>query len=110
MARQIDSGGIKDDTYVVSEGLSVADSSKVDDDGEGESDAPAVFLCGKCRLPFGDSLSWAGSDDLHNQILLKRTFCPHVVPESTDRITLTLTINTSRSALLADRKETVRLQ
>ncbi|KAK2823395.1 hypothetical protein Q7C36_019995 [Tachysurus vachellii] len=72
MARQIDSGGIKDDTYVVSEGLSVADSSKVDDDGEGESDAPAVFLCGKCRLPFGDSLSWAGSDDLHNQILLKR--------------------------------------
>ncbi|XP_026993395.1 protein Mis18-alpha [Tachysurus fulvidraco] len=72
MARQIGSGDIKDDTYVVSEGLSVADSSKVDDDGEGESDAPAVFLCGKCRLPFGDSLSWAGSDDLHNQILLKR--------------------------------------
>ncbi|MCJ8742449.1 hypothetical protein PDJAM_G00082120 [Pangasius djambal] len=73
MARQVDHAGHKDDTYVVSEGLSVADSSsKVEDDGEGDSDAPAIFLCGKCRLPFGDSLSWAGSDDEQNQILLKR--------------------------------------
>ncbi|MCI4388215.1 hypothetical protein PGIGA_G00082990 [Pangasianodon gigas] len=73
MARQIDHAGHKDDTYVVSEGLSAADSSsKVEDDGEGDSDAPAIFLCGKCRLPFGDSLSWAGSDDEQNQILLKR--------------------------------------
>lgn len=72
MAQQIDYVGHKDDTYVISEGLSVADSSsKVEDDGEGDSDAPAIFLCGKCRLPFGDSLSWAGSDDQQNQILLK---------------------------------------
>uniref|UniRef100_A0A8C9R5J8 Protein Mis18-alpha n=1 Tax=Scleropages formosus TaxID=113540 RepID=A0A8C9R5J8_SCLFO len=41
--------------------------------GESESDAPAVFQCGTCRLPVGDSLSWAGSEEEHNQILLSRT-------------------------------------
>ncbi|XP_060765688.1 protein Mis18-alpha [Neoarius graeffei] len=70
------------DTYVVSEGLSVVDSSsKVEDDGGG--DAPAVFLCGKCRLPFGDSLSWAGSDDEQNQILLKRANANIVIGKET---------------------------
>ncbi|KAM6985166.1 protein Mis18-alpha [Aplochiton taeniatus] len=31
-----------------------------------------VFLCGKCKLPVGDSLSWAGSEDKQNQVMLKR--------------------------------------
>lgn len=75
MARRIDHAGAKDDTYVISDGLSLADSNSKVEDGEGEADndAPAIFLCGKCRLPFGDSLSWAGSDDEQNLILLKRT-------------------------------------
>lgn len=56
-------------TYSVCE--SSADSrSRVEEDGE--SDGPAVFMCGKCKLPIGDSLSWAGSDDENNQIMLKR--------------------------------------
>uniref|UniRef100_A0A3B1JFD4 Protein yippee-like n=1 Tax=Astyanax mexicanus TaxID=7994 RepID=A0A3B1JFD4_ASTMX len=38
---------------------------------DGDGDAPAVFLCGKCRRPVGDSLSWAGSDEQLNQIMLK---------------------------------------
>ncbi len=45
-------------------------SSRVEEDGE--SDGPAVFMCGKCKLPIGDSLSWAGSDDEQNQVMLKR--------------------------------------
>ncbi|XP_059395410.1 protein Mis18-alpha-like isoform X2 [Carassius carassius] len=49
---------------------SAADSSRVEKDGE--SDGPAVFMCGKCKLPVGNSLSWAGSDDQQNQIMLKR--------------------------------------
>lgn len=40
---------------------------------EGE-DGPVVFVCGKCKLPVGDSLSWDGSEDSHNQIRLKRKF------------------------------------
>lgn len=56
-------------TYSVCE--SAADSSsRVEEDGE--SDGPAVFMCGKCKLPIGDSLSWAGSDDEQNQVMLKR--------------------------------------
>ncbi|XP_056127486.1 protein Mis18-alpha isoform X1 [Rhinichthys klamathensis goyatoka] len=56
-------------TYSVCE--SAADSSnRVEEDGE--IDGPAVFMCGKCKLPIGDSLSWAGSDDEQNQIMLKR--------------------------------------
>lgn len=73
MARLIDHACHKDDTYTVSEGLPVDSSGKMEDEGEIDSEAPVVFLCGKCRLPFGDSLSWAGSDDEQNQILLKRT-------------------------------------
>ncbi|KAJ7997598.1 hypothetical protein DPEC_G00230670 [Dallia pectoralis] len=37
-----------------------------------DTDAPVVFLCGRCKLPLGDSLSWAGSEDEHNHIYLKR--------------------------------------
>lgn len=36
-----------------------------------ESDTPVVFFCAKCRLPVGDSLSWAGTDELQNHILLR---------------------------------------
>ncbi|XP_076874447.1 protein Mis18-alpha [Brachyhypopomus gauderio] len=61
----------RDETYIVSESSSVfGGTGGVGDDGEG--DAPAVFMCGKCRRPVGDSLSWAGSDDRRNEILLKR--------------------------------------
>ncbi|XP_007555557.2 protein Mis18-alpha [Poecilia formosa] len=43
-----------------------ADKDVEDDDG------PVVFICGKCRLPIGDSMSWDGSEDDQNQIKLKR--------------------------------------
>ncbi|XP_008276105.1 protein Mis18-alpha [Stegastes partitus] len=42
---------------------------EVDEDGD---DNPVVFICAKCRLPVGDSLSWDGSEDGQNQIRLKR--------------------------------------
>ncbi|XP_029303214.1 protein Mis18-alpha [Cottoperca gobio] len=35
-------------------------------------DGPVVFICGKCKLPVGDSMSWDGSEDGQNQIRLKR--------------------------------------
>uniref|UniRef100_A0A3Q2V783 Protein Mis18-alpha n=1 Tax=Haplochromis burtoni TaxID=8153 RepID=A0A3Q2V783_HAPBU len=35
-------------------------------------DGPVVFICAKCKLPVGDSLSWDGSEDDLNQIRLKR--------------------------------------
>lgn len=41
------------------------------EDGDGE-DGPVVFICGKCKLPVGDSMSWDGSEDGQNQIRLKR--------------------------------------
>lgn len=56
-------------TYSVCE--SAADSSNRAGE-EAEADGAAVFMCGKCKLPIGDSLSWAGSDDERNQIMLKR--------------------------------------
>ncbi|KAL0994913.1 hypothetical protein UPYG_G00129220 [Umbra pygmaea] len=37
-----------------------------------DSNEQVVFLCGSCRLPVGDSQSWAGSDEEQNQIILKR--------------------------------------
>lgn len=40
-----------------------------DEDGD---DGPVVFICGKCKLPVGDSLSWDGIEDSQNQIRLKR--------------------------------------
>ncbi|XP_054611479.1 protein Mis18-alpha-like [Dunckerocampus dactyliophorus] len=39
---------------------------------EEDDDEPVVFICGKCRLPVGDSMSWDGSEDGQNQIRLKR--------------------------------------
>uniref|UniRef100_A0A9J8D2G3 Protein Mis18-alpha n=1 Tax=Cyprinus carpio carpio TaxID=630221 RepID=A0A9J8D2G3_CYPCA len=57
-------------TYSVCESAADSSSSRVEEDAE--SDGPAVFMCGKCKLPIGDSLSWAGSDDEQNQIMLKR--------------------------------------
>ncbi|AWO99756.1 putative protein Mis18-alpha isoform 2 [Scophthalmus maximus] len=39
---------------------------------EEEDDGPVVFICGKCKLPVGDSLSWDGCEDGQNQIRLKR--------------------------------------
>ncbi|KAK6317624.1 hypothetical protein J4Q44_G00130240 [Coregonus suidteri] len=48
------------------------DNSKQGTLEDDDSDAPVVFLCGSCKLPVGDSLSWAGSEDEQNQILLKR--------------------------------------
>uniref|UniRef100_A0A3P9DE96 Protein Mis18-alpha n=1 Tax=Maylandia zebra TaxID=106582 RepID=A0A3P9DE96_9CICH len=39
---------------------------------ENGDDGPVVFICAKCKLPVGDSLSWDGSEDDLNQIRLKR--------------------------------------
>ncbi|XP_029956414.1 protein Mis18-alpha [Salarias fasciatus] len=39
---------------------------------EEEEDGPVVFICGKCRMIVGDSLSWDGSEESLNQIRLKR--------------------------------------
>lgn len=43
-----------------------------DEDSRTADDGPVVFICGKCQLPVGDSLSWDGSEDDDNQIRLKR--------------------------------------
>ncbi len=42
------------------------------EEDEDSDDGPVVFICGKCKLPVGDSLSWDGSEDDQNQIRLKR--------------------------------------
>ncbi|XP_069002424.1 protein Mis18-alpha [Embiotoca jacksoni] len=39
---------------------------------EDSDDRPAIFICGKCKLIVGDSVSWSGSEDGLNQIKLKR--------------------------------------
>lgn len=44
---------------------------QTDEHGDGD-DEPVVFICGKCKLPVGDSMSWDGSEDNENQIRLKR--------------------------------------
>ncbi|XP_024921520.1 protein Mis18-alpha isoform X2 [Cynoglossus semilaevis] len=36
-----------------------------------DTDGHVVFICGKCKLPVGDSMSWDGSEDEQNQIRLK---------------------------------------
>lgn len=41
---------------------------------EDGGDGPVVFICTKCKVPIGDSLSWDGSEDDLNQIRLKRKF------------------------------------
>lgn len=42
------------------------------EEDEDSDDGPVVFICGKCKLPVGDSVSWDGSEDGQNQIRLKR--------------------------------------
>ncbi|KAM8898022.1 protein Mis18-alpha [Spinachia spinachia] len=51
--------------------------------GEAEEDGPVVFICGKCKLPVGDSMSWDGSEDGQNQIRLKRVTDNVVVGQDT---------------------------
>ncbi|XP_068457098.1 protein Mis18-alpha [Clinocottus analis] len=50
---------------------------------EDEEDGPVVFICGKCKLVVGDSMSWDGSEDSQNQIRLKRVTDNVVVGEDT---------------------------
>ncbi|XP_036975328.1 protein Mis18-alpha isoform X2 [Acanthopagrus latus] len=45
---------------------------EVEDEDEDVDDGPVVFICGKCKLPVGDSMSWDGGEDGQNQIRLKR--------------------------------------
>ncbi|XP_074466724.1 protein Mis18-alpha [Sebastes fasciatus] len=56
-----------------------------EEEDEEEEDGPVVFICGKCRLPVGDSLSWDGSEDGQNQIRLKRVTDNVVLGEDTRR-------------------------
>ncbi|KAF3840757.1 hypothetical protein F7725_006619 [Dissostichus mawsoni] len=51
---------------------STAVEEKLFGHSEEEDDGPVVFICGKCKLPVGDSMSWDGSEDGQNQIRLKR--------------------------------------
>lgn len=44
------------------------------EEDEDSDDGPVVFICAKCKLPVGDSMSWDGSEDGQNQIRLKRKF------------------------------------
>ncbi|KAM3601558.1 uncharacterized protein V6R79_014845 [Siganus canaliculatus] len=44
----------------------------LEEEEEDGDDGPVVFICAKCKLPIGDSLSWDGSEDDQNQIRLKR--------------------------------------
>uniref|UniRef100_A0A8C6SP97 Protein Mis18-alpha n=1 Tax=Neogobius melanostomus TaxID=47308 RepID=A0A8C6SP97_9GOBI len=47
------------------------------EEAEDMEDGPVVFICGKCKLLVGDSLSWDGTEDSH-QIRLKK-ITEHVV-------------------------------
>ncbi|XP_068187935.1 protein Mis18-alpha [Antennarius striatus] len=47
-------------------------SGQAEEDEEDVDDRPAVFICGKCKLPIGDTMSWDGSEDGQNQIRLKQ--------------------------------------
>lgn len=64
-----------DSTFETSSTDSTAVEEKLFGDVEEEEngdDGPVVFICGKCKLPVGDSLSWDGSEGGQNQIRLKR--------------------------------------
>lgn len=63
-----------DRTFEVSSVDSTAVEEKLFGQAEEEEcdDGPVVFVCGKCKLPVGDSMSWDGSEDGQNQIRLKR--------------------------------------
>ncbi|KAM7398094.1 hypothetical protein PAMA_006121 [Pampus argenteus] len=54
-----------------------------DEDSREADDGPVVFICGKCKLPVGDSMSWDGSEDDQNQIRLKRVTDNVIVGEDT---------------------------
>lgn len=41
------------------------------EEDEDSEDGPVVFICGMCKIPVGDSLSWDGSEVGQNQIRLK---------------------------------------
>ncbi|XP_068601103.1 protein Mis18-alpha [Brachionichthys hirsutus] len=43
-----------------------------EEEEEDVDDGLVVFICGKCKLPVGDTMSWDGSEDGENQIRLKR--------------------------------------
>ncbi|KAI9542354.1 hypothetical protein NQZ68_020701 [Dissostichus eleginoides] len=62
---------------------STAVEEKLFGHSEEEDDGPVVFICGKCKLPVGDSMSWDGSEDGQNQIKLKRVTDNVVVGEDT---------------------------
>ncbi|KAL3042951.1 hypothetical protein OYC64_020798 [Pagothenia borchgrevinki] len=63
---------------------STAVEEKLFGHSEEEDDGPVVFICGKCKLPVGDSMSWDGSEeDGQNQIRLKRVTDNVVVGEDT---------------------------
>lgn len=58
---------------------STAVEEKLFGHSEEEDDGPVVFICGKCKLPVGDSMSWDGSEaseeeEGHHQIRLKREY------------------------------------
>ncbi|XP_070839460.1 protein Mis18-alpha [Chaetodon trifascialis] len=57
---------ISDSTAVEGKTFGQAEEEEDSDDG------PLVFICAKCKLPVGDSLSWDGTEDGQNQIRLKR--------------------------------------
>ncbi|XP_072301613.1 protein Mis18-alpha [Eucyclogobius newberryi] len=63
-----------DKTFDTSTDPSVIEEKLFGHDGEEDvdGDEPVVFICGKCKLPVGDSFSWDGSEDSQNQILLKK--------------------------------------
>ncbi|XP_033955116.1 protein Mis18-alpha [Pseudochaenichthys georgianus] len=67
---------------------STAVEEKLFGHSEEEDDGPVVFICGKCKLPVGDSMSWDGSEaseeeEGHHQIRLKRVTDNVVVGEDT---------------------------
>ncbi|XP_076005802.1 protein Mis18-alpha [Genypterus blacodes] len=73
-----------EDSSTVTSEDSASPAEEVDDDEEKEdNDGPVVFICGKCKLPVGDSVSWDGSEDGLNQIRLKRVTENVLVGEKT---------------------------
>ncbi|XP_027886240.1 protein Mis18-alpha [Xiphophorus couchianus] len=67
---------IKNETFDMSSIASSAVEEKLfgraDKEAEEDDDGPVVFICKKCRLPVGDSMSWDGSEEDQKQIKLKR--------------------------------------
>lgn len=57
-----------DSTTVEEKLFGPTEEEEEEDSGEG----PMVFICAKCKLPVGDSLSWDGTEDDLNQVRLKR--------------------------------------